>query len=176
MTIGTGFYINLGSASPVAAVVIPQIVSGIGNGCLFDPPLIALHANVAQDDVAAASATMGLVRSLAVAVSIVVGGVVFQDSMKLQRGNLEQAGLAQDLLDQLAGPSAAAHIDKVALIQDPAQKLAAKMALSVSLRNMWIMYTVAAVFGLVSSFFIRRYVLSRVHTETQTGLKKDNKE
>jgi hypothetical protein len=184
MALGTGLYIDLDATSSLGKIIGFQIVAGIGSGLLFSPPLIAVQSHVSQAQTAAATATVGFVRNLATASSIVIGGVLFQNSMTLRKPFLREAGLSPALTEQFAGPDAAAN---VLLLQtsssslssspqlDPLQKQAVKDAFAWSLRNMWIVYTCVAAVGLVASLFISRRSLSKEHHETRTGIQEREK-
>ena len=148
-------------------------MAGIGAGLLFEPPLIALQALVSQDDTATATATLGFVRNLATSFSIVIGGVIFQNGMRLRIPELRAANLSANVIQELSGGDAAAHVMIVGTISDPAQKLAVKQAFAWSLRNMWILYTCTSACGVIASVFIAKQVLSKVHVETKTGIKKE---
>ncbi|TKA73785.1 hypothetical protein B0A49_02846 [Cryomyces minteri] len=176
LTIGNGLYIHLNATSSIAEIVAFELVAGIGAGLLFEPPLIALQAMVSQDDTATATATLGFVRNLATSMSIVLGGVVFQNSMQMNAPGLRAVGLPADITQQLSGSTAAANVMVVGTIADPAQKLAVKQVFAGSLRNMWILYTCVSACGLAASGFIAKSVLSKEHSETKTGLRKKKDE
>ena len=172
-TIGNGLFIHFGARSSITEIVIFQLIAGIGAGMLFTPPLIAIQALVSQDETATAISTLGFIRNLATACSVVIGGVVFQNGMDLQTTNLSHAGLSTEIVHDFSGGAAAANILVVNTIKDPLQQFAIKGAFAWSLRNMWIMYTCVSGIGIVASVFITKNFLSREHTETRTGLKKD---
>lgn len=171
LTLGNGLYIIFGAASSLGSIVAIQIVAGIGVGLLFDPPLIALQALVSQDDTATATATLGFVRSTGVSLSIVIGGVVLQNGMGLQKPKLQQLGLPADLVEVLSGPTAAINIGLIRTISDPLQKLGVKAAYALSLKNLWILCTGMAACGLFAVALITQKELSREHTETKPGIK-----
>lgn len=171
LTAGFGAFISLKPSTSIAAMVGFQLIAGIGSGLLFEPPLVALQAFSAQDDVATATSTFAFIRSLSLAVSIILGGVVFQNSMDARSGGLRAAGLSPDLTEALTGKNAAANVMLTHTIQDPAQRELVKDAFAWSLRNMWIMYTAISALGMVSSVFVKQRKLSKEHTETITGLK-----
>ena len=174
MTIGNGLFINLGANSSLGMIIGYQIVEGIGAGCLFEPPLIALQACVAQEDTATATSTLSFVRGLALALCVVIGGVVFQNSMSNRSSFLHAAGLPANITNALTGKNAAAHVYIVqALDGHPQQQQAVKEAFAWSMRNMWIMFTCVGFIGVISSLFVRNAHLRQEHTETRTGLKKD---
>ncbi|KAF2837468.1 putative MFS transporter [Patellaria atrata CBS 101060] len=171
LTIGNGLYIHFNATTSIAEIVGFQLIAGIGAGMLFEPPLIALQALVSQDDCAAATATLGFVRNLSTSLSIVIGGVVFQNSMNIQVPKLEAAGVPSNITHELSGGDAAANVMLVRNISGPAHKMAVKEAFAWSLRNMWILYTCVAAIGCIASPFIVKQALSDEHQETTTGIK-----
>jgi len=173
MTLGFGLLINLNARSTLREIVPFEIVAGIGSGLLFEPPLIALQTLVSQEDTATATATFGFIRNIGLVLSIVIGGVVFQNGMSLRAPQLRASGLPRNITDQFSGGAAAANVMVISTLQNPAQKLVVKEAFAWSLRNMWILFTSAAVCGIVATAFITKQVLGREHTETKTGLKKE---
>ena len=172
LTLGNGLLIHFGVTTKVAELIISQLVVGIGSGMLFEPPLIALQAQVAQDEVATTTATFGFIRNLATSSSIVIGGVVFQNGMDIQALHLQEAGLSANLTQAFSGHAAAANVILVGSIEDPNQAMQVKEAFAWSLRNMWVMCTCIASLGIVASVFITKTHLSREHTETKTGVKR----
>ncbi|PYH94793.1 MFS general substrate transporter [Aspergillus ellipticus CBS 707.79] len=176
VVLGIGLFINFGASSSLAKVVCYQIVAGMGCGLLFFPPLLALQSNVSQADTASATATFGFIRNVAMAMSVVIGGVVFQNSMDMRQNSLNAAGLSSSLLDDFSGSEAAANVDVVRSVQDASQRRAVAEAYAWSLRNIWIMNAALAACGFVASVFITRQHLSSEHVETKTGLKEKEKQ
>lgn len=173
LTIGTGLFIRFDSESTLAEIIIFQIIGGAGSALLFEPPLIALQSLIKQEDTASGTAMLGFVRTMAMSVSIVVGGVVFQNSMKGKKYLLQHAGLMESQVDQLTGASAAASTEIIQNLSDPDKVRAVADAFSSSFRNLWIMYTCVAGVAIIASVFITKQQLSDEHTETRTGLKED---
>jgi hypothetical protein len=173
MTIGNGLYIHLSATSSIGSIAAFQLVAGFGIGLLFDPPLIALQALVSQDDTATATATLGFMRGVGVALSIIIGGVLFQNGVQLQSSNLREHGLPAEIIQELSGPNAATKISLIRTISDQGQKLAVKQAFAWSLRNLWITCTGMAGIGLLASTLITKKELSKDHIETRTGIKKE---
>lgn len=173
LTLGTGLFIRLNPTSPLVELIIFQIIGGAGSAILFAPPLIALQAMVAQDDTASATAMLGFIRTIAMSISIVVGGVVFQNSMAGERSRLKAAGLMDEIVEELTGASAAASTEVIKTLKDPSKIRTVAGAFSSSLQNMWIMYTCMAGVAVLASAFIVNRPLSEEHTETRTGLKEE---
>lgn len=170
-TLGMGLYIYIDASTPLATILGLEVVEGLGAGMLFEPPLIAMQALVKQDDVATATATLGFIRNLATSMSIVIAGVVIQNSMASRSSALRSAGLPPKLLSEFTGGDAAANVEMIKNIVDVGQRNAVKEAFAFSLQRTWILMTAVSAFGFAASFFIVRSHLSKEHTETKTGIK-----
>ncbi|KAH7038976.1 putative MFS transporter [Macrophomina phaseolina] len=172
-TLGVALFILLDVSTSTATIVGLEILAGVGVGMCFQPPIIAVQAQVpSQDDVASATATLGFLRNMATAVSVVVGGVVFQNGIGLREGTLRSAGLSEGLARDLTGSEAAANVELIGLIEDVRQQGVVKDAFAGSTRNMWILYTSIAACGVIATLFIKRKTLGVEHTETKTGIKR----
>ncbi|KAI2466040.1 MFS drug transporter [Annulohypoxylon bovei var. microspora] len=170
MTLGTGLYITFDTDTSTAKIIGLEILGGLGPALLFQAPMIAVQNTVSQADIASATATLGFTRNLATSLSIVLGGVVFQNSMNSRHSSLAAAGLSQSVLDALSGDQAAANVEIVKSIPDASQRLAVQDAFAWSIRNMFIMYTGVAGVAMVASAFIKHKRLSTEHEETKTGI------
>ncbi|KAI1077297.1 MFS general substrate transporter [Whalleya microplaca] len=168
MTIGFGLFIDLGAEANWAKIIIYQIIAGIGTGPNFQSPLIAIQSTTAPRDIASATGTFGFLRQLSTSISVVIGGVVFQNSMDKQYPYL-LSKLGPEIANQLSGSSAGANVGLVASLPDE-QGVVAKAAYSNSLRDMFIMYTAFAGLGLLISPLVGQRHLSREHQEHKTGL------
>jgi len=175
MTLGTGLYISLGATSSIAKIIGFELIAGTGCGLLFQPVIIAVQAFTKQEDIATATATLGFVRNMATSLGIVVGGIVFQNSMAGRASSLRAAKLSPDVLAKLSGADAAANVGIVSTIRDPAQRLAVKEAFAWSIRNMWIFYACVGAVAAVASIYVKRAHLSEEHIETRTGLLEEKK-
>ena len=173
LTIGLGLFVNFGANSSTGMILGFELVVGVGSGLLFEAPLIAIQSLVAQDDVATATSTFSFARNLATSMSVIIGGVIFQNSMDLQAASLRAAGLSDDALELLSGKNAAANVMLSETLTDPAKMLAVKEAFAWSMRNMWILYTCLSFLTVIAGAFITRQDLSKEHTETVTGIKKE---
>ncbi|KAI3325327.1 MFS general substrate transporter [Xylariaceae sp. AK1471] len=170
MTLGTGLYIMFGVDTSVAVVVGLEIVGALGPALLFQPPTVAIQNTVSQDDTSAATASLLFLRNVAMALSVVIGGVVFQNSMDARQPSLAAAGLSEPVLKALSGSQAAANVGITRSIQDTSQRQAVLEAFAWSLRNMFILYTSLAAIAVVASVFVKHQKLNTEHTETKTGL------
>jgi MFS family permease len=176
LALGAGLYISLGASTSLAKFIIFELVGGIGSGLLFSAPLIAIQNETPQEHVATATAAQSFVRTTATAIGVVIGGIIFQNSMLERAMDLKRAGISEERLNKFLGADAAANIGIIGMIKDPLQALAVKEAFSWSIRNMWIFYTCIAVLGFITAFFNRSSSLSSEHVETRTGLLTPEKE
>lgn len=173
LLLGFGLYIDFPRRPGWAKIILYQIVAGVGVGPNFQSPLLALQAMIAPKDIATATATFGFVRNLATSISVVIGGVVFQNEMQ-QRYPALLAALGPATAASLSGGSAGASVGIVAQLP-PAQREVARAAFYESLKTMWIMYVAFAALGLVASAFVGNFVLSKEHEETKTGLEAEER-
>ncbi|KAK7911871.1 major facilitator superfamily domain-containing protein [Apiospora marii] len=117
-----------------------------------------------------ATACLCFLRNVASALSVVLGGVVFQNSMEARQGSLAAAGLDGSVRRALSGSQAAANVGITQTITDGVQRHVVLEAFAWSMRNMFIMYTCLSGVALVASAFIKHRKLNEEHTETRTGI------
>jgi MFS family permease len=153
MVTGTGLYITFGAHTSVAMVVGLEIVGALGPALLFQAPMAAIQNTVSQAVTTAATASLLFLQSIAMSLSVVVGGVVFQNSMDARQSSLAAAGLGQSVLEALSGSQAAANVAITLSIQDASQR-----------------QVVLEAFAVVASVFVKHEKLNTEHTETKTGI------
>jgi len=173
LTLGFGLFISFDAYTSTAKAVGFLMLCGAGSGILFEAPLIAIQSQVEQQDVASATATLSFIRNIALSISVIIGGTIFQNSMNSRGPFLRDAGLPDNIVHLLDGESAMANVMLPSTLDNPAWELAAKEAFAYSTRNMWITYTVFAFLSFVASLFIEAAHLGTEHTETVTGLRKE---
>ncbi|KAL1887754.1 hypothetical protein Sste5346_009992 [Sporothrix stenoceras] len=169
LTAGFALFTNLGDHANWAKIILYQIVASLGVGPNFQATLLSLHTTVDRRDVASATATFGFIRQMSTTISVVIGGVVFQNQMQQQHDKLV-ASLGAEAANLLSGSNAASSVDVVAsLLSGPALQTA-RSAYWVAIRTMFIMYAALAGAGLIASFFITQSTLSTEHVDHKTGL------
>jgi hypothetical protein len=171
MVLAFGLFTRIDSSSTTVEICFFQIIAGIGTGTCYTSPVIAFHALVSAKDTAVATSTWGFIRNLSAAISVVIGGIVFQNGMESQ-GKLLSEQLGESISMQISGKVAAANIP---ILNDlPAvQRSIARSAYATSLKQIWIVFTCTAAFALIVSLFITRTILSKIHQELRVGLNKD---
>lgn len=168
MTLGYGLFIDLDPYENWAKIVIYQIILGLGVGPNFQSPLIALQTTVQPKDIASATATYGFMRQVATSMSVVIGGVIFQNEMQKQYPDLIDQ-LGPDVAGLLSGSNAASSVEAVAALPQPERGIAQRAYFN-AIRIMFIFYVAFAGLGLIVSFFVGSRKLSKEHTEHKTGL------
>ncbi|KAF3764281.1 hypothetical protein M406DRAFT_339923 [Cryphonectria parasitica EP155] len=168
MTLGYGLLIDLDDYPNWPKIILFQIVLGLGVGPNFQSPLIALQSAVQPREIASATGTYMFVRQLSTSISIVVGGVLFDNAMEKQYTTLKNE-LGQQTADLLTGDNAASSVGQVAALSEPARGIA-QAAYWQALQKMFIFYVAFAGLGLIISFFVGGRTLSKEHTEHKTGL------
>ncbi|KAK3705227.1 hypothetical protein LTR37_013388 [Vermiconidia calcicola] len=169
MTTGIGLYIHFGVHTTVVEIVACGLLGGIGVGLLSEGPLLAIQNSVSQANTATATATFGFVRNMATSISIVIGGVIFQNGMDGQRSALRAAGVNSVMLDALSGDEAAANLELIDSFEDLAQRGVVFQAFANSLRNIWIAFTCISAISVLAGTFIQQKRLSTEHLKRGQG-------
>jgi hypothetical protein len=137
LILGTGLFINLEYREGLAKLIIFEIITGIGVGMNMEPPLLAALAAATELDTAAVTATMGFLRSIATSIAIVLGGVIFQNRMNINSGELLRS-LDPIVAANFSGKNALASVGLIAGLPVD-QQTAVRRAYFQSLRAVWIM-------------------------------------
>ncbi|KAF4195920.1 hypothetical protein CNMCM8694_005662 [Aspergillus lentulus] len=178
-TLAFSLFTLLSDKSTISAIIGLELLGGLGVGLVFQPPLIALQTFVHHDDVAIATAFFGFIRSFSTSVSIVIGGVMFQNEMQSRQGMLQRL-LPGDIANTFSGQNAAANVALVRSLS-PGEAQIVRDAYSQSLSRMWILYACFAAAGLLTSFGIKNQTLRTElinETSSSTGTQsraRDNK-
>jgi MFS family permease len=175
MALGFGLFIYLPDYPNYARIIPAQLLAGFGAGPNFQGPLIALQAHSRPADVATMTAAFSWSRLCAQAISLVIGGVIFQNRMAAQSDKLAQAGVPKQTRDEITGGSAGAGIHAVQTLPGPARAIA-QTAFTDSLQVMWIFYTAIMVVGFVASLFISKKKLEEKHEVRKLGLEAEEKD
>lgn len=170
MVLGFGLFIRLDASSSRMETVLLQVVAGMGTGLSYIGPLLSLQARSATKDSAAATATLGFVRNLAMAISVVIGGVVIQNGMEVQSTMLRRE-LGDTLASKLGGKVAAANVVALQnMVMDDRQRQIVESAYASALKRTWILFTCTAAAALCVSFFLKKKSLCRDHENVVVGL------
>jgi hypothetical protein len=166
-TVGFGLFITLGPTTSLPSLVAIEVIAAMGIGAVFQAPLIAYQAAVDTADMAIATALFGFVRSLSTSISVVIGGVVFQNTIQDYSDKLSAVlGNAS-----LAGDFSAANATSSVLVVhtlDSLQQDAVKEMYVAGLREMWKMYAGIAGCGLVAALLMKKHILAEPESEERS--------
>jgi hypothetical protein len=137
LALGTGLFIDLRYETSLARLFVFEIIAGIGVGMNIEPPVLAAQAATPVRDTAAVVATMSFLRSIANAVSIVVGGVIFQQQMDAAYPGLV-AQIGEQNASRFRGSHAVAGVDSISGLTADHQYIV-RLAYFGALKKMWIM-------------------------------------
>lgn len=171
LCLGIALFSILDVGTSLGELIGLTLIVGCGSGMLFEPPLIAVQSRTKQENMAMATSSFCFCRNVALAISIVIGGVVFQNSMDGQADYLRSSGLPADIVELLSGKEAAANVAIGSSLSNLAQREAVEHAIAMAMRNMWILYSVIAGLAILSGLLVGKAILSKEHTETVTGIK-----
>ncbi|KAF2158265.1 MFS general substrate transporter [Myriangium duriaei CBS 260.36] len=173
LLVGCGLLMLLSAKSSVGSIIGFEMIIGIGAGLNFEPPILALQAHLPQDAVGTATSTANFIRNIAACLAIVIGGVVFQNTIGEHATALQAAGVPSNLVTSLTGNTAAANIGLISTIQDAKQRLVVHQAFADSVKGIWIMCIAMAAALTLSGLLVDKKHLSSEHEETKTGIKHD---
>ena len=168
LVLGLGLFYNLPDGKTWSKIIIYQIIAGLGVGLIFQPPLIALQSNVPAQDNAAATASFGLVRSVASAIGVVIGSVTVSNKMDGQQDMLINQ-LGASTANLFSGSNAQANVFHIEDLDNAQQRIVHK-AFWLSIRNIWIIGVSFAAAGFLICLLIRHKKLDKTHVEVETGL------
>ncbi|GKZ39265.1 hypothetical protein AbraIFM66950_012188 [Aspergillus brasiliensis] len=175
LMLGTGLLINLHFETSLTRLIIFQTLAGIGVGMNIDAPILAAQAATTVRDTAAVTATMGFVRSLATAIAVVVGGVVFQNEMSAANASLvDRLGGDTELAGEFNGDLAASNVERIGGLKG-SEQVAVRETYFGALRMVWVMYVAFAGLASVGTLFVRKIDLRRESEGVVLGVERGNR-
>ncbi|KAG6836786.1 hypothetical protein H0H93_003207 [Arthromyces matolae] len=167
-TLGFGIMSMLKGSSSQALKEVFPLITGIGIGCLFQPPLIGLQAAMPTKDMATSTAAFGFIRTIGGTVGISIGQAIFSSTLRKKISkianitiNTSSGGLSQS-------------IRSLKDIPDPVTRLAVIDAYARSISTIWIVMTPLMGVSFILVLFIRSYTLKR--TVVRQDKKKESAE
>ncbi|KAF7370381.1 MFS general substrate transporter [Mycena sanguinolenta] len=173
MTIGAGLLVSLNEKSNLGKELGFTLVQGIGTGCLFQPPLIALQAAMPpeghgsryecvlpgpvrpppiQFDVLSISS----LRALGLSMGVSLGGVAFQSQLAIRLRAIPAIAGTQTQASILQG-----NYKDINLIDPPELRQEVIVALSRSLRTIFVIIVPLCGTTFLLSLLVRHYSLER---------------
>ncbi|GLA07205.1 hypothetical protein AnigIFM60653_008159 [Aspergillus niger] len=172
LMLGTGLLIDLRFETSLTRLIIFQTLAGIGVGMNIEAPILAAQAATTVRDTAAVTATMGFVRSLATAIAVVVGGVVFQNEMTSANGALtDRLDGDSALASEFNGDLAASNVERIGALEESEQIIVRETYFQ-ALRMVWVMYVAFAGLAAVITLFVRAHDLRRENEGAVLGVER----
>ncbi|KAF3764673.1 MFS general substrate transporter [Cryphonectria parasitica EP155] len=168
MILGLGLFYNLPDSRMWPKIIIYQLITGLGIGCLFQPPLIALQGNLSAQDNATATSSFFLVRAVANAIGVVIGSATFANKMDAQQGTLVKL-LGASTAQLFSGASAQANVLKIGTLSS-SQRSIVRQVYWMAIRNIWVVAVCFAAVGILFGLLIRHNDLETTHVEVKMGL------
>ncbi|KAK7025058.1 MFS general substrate transporter [Favolaschia claudopus] len=156
MTIGAGLLILLNESSNLGMEMGFTLIQGLGTGLLFQPPLISLQAAMPLKDMAACTGAFYLIRTLGTTMGVSLGGVAFQSQLASRLRAIPALAGTPTLISILQG-----NYKDIKLIDPPELRHEVIVALSRSIRTIFIMLTPISVATVLFALLIRHYSLER---------------
>ncbi|KAG8698490.1 hypothetical protein FRC08_005882 [Ceratobasidium sp. 394] len=164
MTLGFGLMVMFDERTQLWKQEVILAVAAIGVGCLFQTPLIGLHAAMPLKDMATATATFGLIRTLGGTIGISVGGAIYASEVKRRVASI--SGFSGSSLSQ---GQLETNIHELKNIQPEELRQQVLHAFTRSLSTIWIVMTPLLFVGTVCILVLRSYTLVR---QVERGQKK----
>lgn len=165
--LGAGLFIYLPFEKNLTRLFIFEILVGIGRGMNIEPPLIVVQSINAPRDTAAVVSSMNFLRSIAIAISIVIGGVIFQNEMTAANPALTTQ-IGAESAQKFNGDQASSNVEVFNELPDQHQGVI-RLAYFHSLRDVWIMYVAFAGLSLFFNAFVRAHHLSTENERAVLG-------
>ncbi|KAL8347606.1 hypothetical protein RB601_003006 [Gaeumannomyces tritici] len=140
--LGTGLLSNLGFEQDLTRLFLYEILIGVGIGMNLEGPLLPAQSTASARDTAAIITTMDFSRALFTAISVVVGGVIFQNMMNAANSTLVHT-LGPEVAVRFTGPQAAASIDFIRSLAGDQQSLVRERYFD-AFKPVWILYVAFA--------------------------------
>lgn len=167
--LGLGLMYLLDVHTPTVSWIFIDLVAGLGTGALFPSLGFAIQASASNEDTAIAVAMFSFFRALGQTFGIVIGGVIFQNSLKSQISKYPA-------LVNLAGgyvKDAVALVQVINRMSDGELKTQLAQSYADALKNVWLAMCVFAAAGLFTSLWCQGLSLDR-ELVTEQGLREKN--
>ena len=163
-TLGCGLMILLDTNTTIPAWIFLNLVPGLGTGILFSAMQLSIQASSTNKNMAHAVAFFTFFRTFGQAIGVAVGGVIFQNQMKI---NLLTYPLLAGKADEYSqDASSLVQIIKV-MAEDLPQRAQLIQAYADSLKTVWLVICCLSAAALFSSIFIKGYTLDVEHVTEQ---------
>ncbi|KAL2063446.1 hypothetical protein VTL71DRAFT_5251, partial [Oculimacula yallundae] len=162
-TIGAGILILLGPSTSIVSWIFLNVPISIGTGMLFPAMALAIQAAGRQEDAGHAAAFYSFTRVFGQSLGVAVGGVIFQNQIKIKL-------LSYELLAPMAdaySKDATALVGIIKLMEEGLEKTQLVQAYADALKMIWVVMCALSAVGLVGSLATKGYSLDQEHKTLQ---------
>ena len=152
--LGMGLMTMLDANTSQALQEVYPLIAGLGLGCLFQTPLIALTAAMPPAEMATSVASYALVRTASGTVGITIAGSIFNSGVQSRIRNIPAFAV-------MAGSAAHGDLRYLSRLQPPSLALEVVGAYGEAIRLIWIILTPIVGVGFLCTLGIKGYSLKR---------------
>lgn len=143
LVLGAGLFLSLKFEQSLTRLFVFEIITGAGIGMNIEPPVLAAMAATTVLDTASVVATMSFVRSIATAIAVVLGGVIFQNKMNSANGALVDK-IGPQLASNFTGGQATSNVELIQRLPMDEQSVVRETYFG-ALRSVWIMVSLSMI-------------------------------
>jgi len=162
-TMGAGVLILLGPSTSVVSWIFLNFPISIGTGMLFPAMALAIQAAGRQEDAGHAAAFYSFTRVFGQSLGVAIGGVIFQNQIKIKLQGYELLAPLADAYSK----DATALIGVIKAMEDSLEKTQLIQAYADALKMIWVVMCALSAVGLVASLATKGYSLNQEHKTLQ---------
>ncbi|EEB09506.2 membrane transporter [Schizosaccharomyces japonicus yFS275] len=145
--VGSCLLVRVGAHTSIGAIIAYSVVAAAGAGTLFDPSLIAIQASASTADVAVVCSMFFFIRNLGSCFGAALGQVVYMRELSNYfHGNSNYMNMTYSGIMSISD-----YTDRQHVLVDYGK----------SFRAIWILIVPFACIGLVLTFFVKQYPMTR---------------
>ncbi|KAE8388989.1 major facilitator superfamily domain-containing protein [Aspergillus alliaceus] len=165
-TIGLGLLYPLGVETRIAQWIFLNVPVGLGIAFLLPSIMLGMQASAPPELIPMSVTLFGTFRSLGRGVGVTLGGVIFQNRMKVYVRQIPH--LADKAAEYSRDASALVRVIEMVAVQDDRVNL--RTAYAKSLADVWVALGSASAVGLIASLFVKGHTMNK-GIETRQPLK-----
>ncbi|KAG4443606.1 hypothetical protein IFR05_000883 [Cadophora sp. M221] len=169
-TLGAGVLILLGPSTSIVSWIFLNFPISIGTGMLFPAMALAIQAAGRQEDSGHAAAFYSFTRVFGQSLGVAIGGVIFQNQIRLKLLSYELLAPFADAYSK----DATALIGVIKAMEDGLEKTQLIEAYADALKMIWVVMCALSAVGLVASLATKGYSLNQEH-KTLQGFKEQER-
>ncbi|KAH7391344.1 major facilitator superfamily domain-containing protein [Cadophora sp. MPI-SDFR-AT-0126] len=162
-TMGAGVLILLGPSTSIVSWIFLNFPISIGTGMLFPAMALAIQAAGRQEDAGHAAAFYSFTRVFGQSLGVAIGGVIFQNQIKIKLQGYELLAPLADAYSK----DATALVGIIKTMEEGLEKTQLIQAYADALKIIWVVMCALSAVGLVASLATKGYSLNQEHKTLQ---------